>query len=442
MKLFRCFFFLFSLAVCCLFTKAQGGTWIWVKGTDSLNAPAVYGTQGIANAGSTPQGLYEAANWIDHEGNLWIFGGVYQYLNWQGVYGDLWKYEPATNNWTWMKGPGTPAQNSVSGTEGVPSPNNYPGARGWGAISWTDNNDDLWLYGGFGFDAGGNATCGDMWRYHIATNEWTFMGGIDSAEGGIDTAVYGTMLQEAPANYPGGLWEDNSVWTDNNNNLWLFACTGASGSLANNLWKYNLTTNQWAWMKGPQDNNQSGNYGSLGIESPDNLPPARWSYTAWKDECGNFYIWGGLGVIGAGPQEGTENDVWKFKPETNNWTWVAGDASNNCTGNYNQYCTDNGKTGPMCRMENKSAKTLRSSNTFLAFGGASTNWNINGYTLNDLWQFNAVTDDWTWLSGTDNYSDPGNYGTIGIAAPGNLPPSRCGACSWVVHIETICLLTS
>ena len=48
---------------------------------------------------------------------------------------------------------------------------------------------------------------------------------------------------------------------------------------------------------------------------------------------------------------------------------------------------------------------------------------LPGY-LNDLWQFNIVSEWWTWLNGSSTVADPGVYGTKGLAAPTNKPGGR------------------
>ncbi len=190
----KCLLYIIVASWLC-FAYGQGGTWVWVKGSDTVNANAVYGTQGVANAANTPQGLYAAANWIDLQGNFWIFGGNIN-LTATGTYSDLWKYDPASNMWTWVNGPGVASATGVYGTMGVPAPGNYPESRGWEPLSWTDNNNNLWLFGGGGNSPSG--VFGDLWRYNISTNEWTWMGGNGA------NPVYGVMLQPADSNYPGG----------------------------------------------------------------------------------------------------------------------------------------------------------------------------------------------------------------------------------------------
>ncbi len=57
--------------------------------------------------------------------------------------------------------------------------------------------------------------------------------------------------------------------------------------------------------------------------------------------------------------------------------------------------------------------------------------------LNDLWEFDPSTMEWTWMGGSSNevlsystYGQPGVYGALGIPAPGNIPGGRSGAASW------------
>jgi len=52
---------------------------------------------------------------------------------------------------------------------------------------------------------------------------------------------------------------------------------------------------------------------------------------------------------------------------------------------------------------------------------------ISSY-YNDLWEFSG--DEWTWVSGSNMVDQPGVYGTLGVAASGNVPGARYGAASW------------
>ena len=135
-----------------------------------------------------------------------------------------------------------------------------------------DNAGDLWLFGGFGFDAvGTQLPLSDLWRYTIATNTWTWMKGPNIAN---QPGVYGVQGTSAPANNPECRYETSAAWTDNNGDLWLFGGENVSGKL-NDLWRYNIALNEWTWMKGANVINNPGNYGTQGLAANTNEPSAR-----------------------------------------------------------------------------------------------------------------------------------------------------------------------
>ena len=69
------------------------------------------------------------------------------------------------------------------------------------------------------------------------------------------------------------------------------------------------------------------------------------------------------------------------------------------------------------------------------FGGSGGAGDPSG-DLNDLWEFNPSSKEWTWVSGSDtgnaygDFSETGVYGTQGVASANNVPPPRDSAVSW------------
>src|SRR6188768_1895555 len=103
---------------------SQGGVWTWIHGDNIANQTGNFGTKGVSDPSNHPPALYEATDWKDHQGNLWLYGGS---LNSSDSYNALWKYTPATNEWTWMHGSSSPNQLVIYGTQGISSPANTPG---------------------------------------------------------------------------------------------------------------------------------------------------------------------------------------------------------------------------------------------------------------------------------------------------------------------------
>jgi len=385
---------------------AQGGNWVWVSGSNTSNQGPVYGAQGVAAPGNTPPGVYEAATWADKQGNFWVYGGVLS----SGEPDDLWKYDPVAHMWTWVKGSGTGSGTGTFGTKGVPSPGNNPPGLGWGVSTWTDEAGDLWLWGGASSAMGSYA---DLWRYNIASNQWTWMNGTGLPGSGT---VYGTQGVANPANIPGAKSECTSTWVDGAGNLWMFG--GYDASSYNDMWQFNIQSGMWIWEKGSAIPNDGGNYGTRGVTNATNLPPARGSYTNWKDAAGNFYIFGGTSNFNS-----ALSDVWKYDPVANLWTWIAGENTTNSQGTPAGYCVSSGYTGPSARFENRTPQMANChGSTFYSFGGVSGTES----STNDLWVFDAVNYNWTLVKGINTIQSPGSYGTQGVVSSTNLPPARCG----------------
>src|SRR5688500_11850651 len=77
-----------------------------------------------------------------------------------------------------------------------------------------------------------------------------------------------------------------------------------------------ITTNsQWKWLKGDSLQNNPGSYGIKGMPDSTNEPAARYGSTSWSDAAGNLWLFGGFGYF---------NDLWKYDPATNLWTWMKG----------------------------------------------------------------------------------------------------------------------
>src|SRR6185295_9922250 len=102
----------------------------------------------------------------------------------------------------------------------------------------------------------------------IASNEWTWMGGSDTIN---NIGNYGSMGIPSINNLPPSRRETNACWTDSANNLWLFGGQSYLGDV-NDLWRYNISTGEWTWMKGSSTSGQISTYGIKGQANINNVP--------------------------------------------------------------------------------------------------------------------------------------------------------------------------
>jgi hypothetical protein len=356
--------------------------WTWMSGDSIINQSGLYGTQGVAAAANKPGSRADAASWRDGSGNFWLFGGSAYTGGWLN---DLWKYNPFTNQWTWIKGDTTFGVHSVYGIQGVANPGNKPGCRS-ASSSWMDNSGNLWLFGGSGSDVP-SLYLKDLWKYDPTTNQWTWMKGNNVF---YNFGTYGTQGIADPANNPHGRWGGVS-WTDAQGNLWLFGGYGLTSFIVpgashyfNDLWKYDPLINQWTWIKGDSTENHYGVYGTQGNPALANMPGSRASGIRWT-EPDNLWLFGGVGYAestGGTTSDFELNDLWKYTISSNQWTWVKGDKSINASGIYGiQGVTDtNNKPGG----RNDGTSWMDGTGNIWLFGGGGQGGSAN--LLNDLWK--------------------------------------------------------
>ena len=409
--------------------------WTWVAGSDTVNQYATYGTRGTASASNIPGARSHGVSWIDSSGNLWLFGGQgYDGSGSTGLLNDLWKYDPATGEWTWFSGSDTINNAGVYGTLGTASDTNVPGARD-SCVSWIDSSDNLWLFGGNGFDSTGTSGyLNDLWRFDPAAGsngQWTWVCGSDTVE---QLGSYGTLGTPGDTNVP-GTRVNATGWIDSSDNFWLFGGGGmgsADKGLLNDLWKFDPaagSNGQWTWVSGSTAIDQSGVYGTQGSGSAWNVPGSRRYSQSWIDSADTLWLFGGFAYDSTGTT-GYMNDLWRYEQGTGQWVWVSGSDVCNQYGTYGIQGT--GETLNLPGARRASLSWIDSSESLWLFGGYGyTNASSSG-CLNDLWMFDPGTGNWTWVSGASTVNQSGTYGTQGTPGVSNIPGARHeSGMSWI-----------
>jgi len=344
--------------------------WTWMGGSSTVPSscagsatlpcgyPGIFGTQGIPSAKNLPGGRNAASYWTDSNGDFWLFGGAGFDANGSfGELNDLWEFSPTSKEWTWKSGSNSISSNGgqsgVYGKLGIPSTANSPGGRD-NATTWIDKSGNLWLFGGEGFDAQGNpGHMNDLWEFSPSAGNWTWIAGSSTMPSLCAAnsvfglcgwpADYGMFGIPAPNINPGS--RVSAVgWTDSEGNLLLFGGTGSvfwesrdfSPIDQYDLWKFNPTTTQWAWISGNSTSicgesssdaacGETGIYGTEGVPSIGNIPASRENAISWTDSTGNLWLFGGIqATTTSSTGSAFCNDVWAFEPTANEWAWMSG----------------------------------------------------------------------------------------------------------------------
>jgi len=437
-----------------------------------------------------PGGRDFATTWTDKNGRKWLFGGLgYPYPSIkttaipENLLNDLWVFDPVAlpfGAWEpanlpmfqntvgdWLVDPRPlAAQNvpGVYGTLGTGSATTAPGSR-WGGSTWTDSGGNLWMFGGQGYDSStsqNNALLNDIWEwvpggYDTHTNgdiagtftgQWVWQGGFSI---GNQSGIYGTQGVAAAGCatgtttgcvIPGGRWAAATA-TDPAGNVWLFGGQGYDSAgkvgLLNDLWQYNPTTKQWTWI-GPSNSNlanQNGSYGTLGTGSGTTAPGGRQHGVLWADASGNIWLFGGFGFDSAGtgsPEGAVLNDLWKFNTTTKQWVWVSGGGATgiaNQAGTYGTQTTAAAGNIPGSRWG--AVGWLNPDGDLFFFGGwgyGSSSTQGTGF-LNDIWEYDHTSGQWTWWKGSSGVNQQGSYISIaGVPFVNNVVGARRGAALW------------
>lgn len=181
------------------------------------------------------------------------------------------------------------------------------------------------------------------------------------------------------------------------NNLYLFA-----GTTYNDLWKFNVSTGLWSWIKGPSAFYNTGSYGIQGIENPDNNPGYRSQFPFWVIDS-KVYAFNG--------------DMWVYNMASGNWTWLGG---------LQGQAQVNGTTGVFDTTNNPGGSRIGVScwthNGGLYLYGGNTP--LNGNYMNDVWKYDTTIRQWAIIN--NNYS---------IWASDTIAPASAYGHNWILGDE-------
>ena len=196
--------------------------------------------------------------------------------------------------------------------------------------------------------------------------------------------------------------------------------------------------NEWTWVAGSQQPNQTGVYGSILSPSGKNTPGSRSGAAGWRDASGNLWLFGGFGYDSTG-QIGVLNDLLEFVPSAQTWTWIAGASTGSRAGIYGALQATASGNAPGSRMY--AVSWADSKGRLWLFGGQGYDSSGNYGNLNDLWEFDPSTHEWTWMEGSSTIpsctakapqycGQSGIYGTLGSPSSTNSPGGRFASVGW------------
>lgn len=387
--------------------------WTFIGGSQTPNDPgmnspvslqivAAANSGYVARPGSNylPSARANTANTVDSQGLFWMFGGQ----NYDATTNnDFWQYDKSTTSWTLI----TPTTGGASAT---------PPSTADAAAFHVNNS--FYMFGGWTFNDY-TTISSQFFQYDMLTNTWTDLSSMAPAP----SARYGHRIVAA---------------TDGSGNPIFYLFGGASGDSTvnnpvylNDLWKFDPKSNSgsggWTQLL---SNSTSYRYGLQGVADASNQIPARAYPNIWMTN-GKIWIFGG----DVPNPSGRANDLWSIDPATGLQTWVTGNSD--LTGptdfaTYGELGVPSSANTPGARGNSGASWVDTSGNLWLTSGNGFGISGLGTGTMNDVWQFNTQTLQWTWIGGQNYPGQPttyaGVYGTSDIAAVS--PSGRFDSAGW------------
>lgn len=348
-------------------TKAR--IWQLVKGERFTEKQTPQTQKNIEKATNTPSGRRDAANWLDKDGNFWLYGG--RSMDDFTIYDDMWMFDVKKGNWILTSDNKRINAANKTDKKGEAKNTNAPGSRS-GSATWTDGNGNLWLFGGLVLEKS-KKTSGyynDLWKYDTKTKIWVWVAGGKNPNSKQIKEVKKNGV-ESTEDTPSGRYAAIG-WVDKSGEkLWLYGGYGidnkvqTTGGLSD-MWFFNIKKNVWRWHSGPLTFYEKANQEISGLESPKATPGFRYGAVGWTDKSGDLWLFGGQSKFSKDTVV-INNDLWKFNPKTERWTSVLANG------------------GPP--IIHSAQGFVDDKDAFWLFGGVFINNHLNYQVSNDLWKF-------------------------------------------------------
>ncbi len=294
-------------------------------------------------------------------------------------------------------------------------------AAGYEFSGWSgfiDSGDNPYSFAGEG--SGAVSITAEFRAVGAAPEGWAWMAGPSTNQ---RDGVYGTKGVSDPANYPGGR-EFPRMWSDPSGVLWMYGGYGYNNTAGTryftDMWSFDPSSAEWTWVSGSADAQDALAYGPVGSFAPSYTPGFRTKACSAADGSGNLYLFGG----NSGGWQFL-GDLWKFDTAIGQWALAGGTTAIAEYGVYGVKGTPAAGNRPGAREQ--PAGWTDASGNFWVFGGYGYDASESSGPFNDLWKFDKTLGQWSWESGSGDIWQDSVCGSIGVAAPGNVPGSRLGA---------------
>jgi hypothetical protein len=183
--------------------------------------------------------------------------------------------------------------------------------------------------------------------------------------------------------------------------------TGSSGDRGD-LWRFGLSTLQWAWMTGSSTGPQQGiSLGGYGTTSTIDTPGTRVAASMVANTAATFiYLFGGSGNGNVDTTTtGYLDQLWRYTVSNNQWTWLMGSSI--------QYSGSGVPTYPsLAGLTGATTETTPGARGFfgMTIDTLDRIWIAGGIFFDtpvlarDIWMYSTTSSEWRWVGGQSSQS--------------------------------------
>ena len=301
------------------------------------------------------------------------------------------------------------------------SVNGAPGGRS-GMTIWQDGNDTVWMFGGLGMSStptttGGPTMLNDIWRFTNTNRTW------QQVHPGTVSNLTVATSRSPQIPRPRQL----SSVCGTGHVMVLFGGLTDEDFALGDLWVFDTGKRVWRMLV---DAYTGGDVNQTQQEMEREVGPEPRGDSAYWCTSTHLYIFGGING-----SNHIFSDMWRLNLE--DFTWEELTSSKEAPASLRDRKTADypeGRNGAMTwtLLSQSGSETTM---TLFLFGGNVLSKHprdrhiATGYT-SDMWQYIVSKDKWSYLTGSTQPGQPGQYGRVHEMSPSSVPGCRRGSATW------------
>ncbi|KAI3657742.1 hypothetical protein MP638_004346 [Amoeboaphelidium occidentale] len=256
----------------------------------------------------------------------------------------------------------------------------------------------------------------------LTEQKWGWLSGSSSSMG---EGYFYDKNESNPNATPSGCTNIQIVIEETTGSYYSWGGTCYNG-LSNNIWRFDYGKGINNWLSGDSTAYSSPMFATrLNVAHRSNTPGGReYGSSFFRRDDGSFYVFGGI----VSTSQAT-NTVFKLSFSDGLWSWVSGKLTSNAPGVFGELGVPGNGAEPPNLFSFAYGYDINARQMYV-FGGGSYVSGVGGFKkYSQMWRYDVMSGNWTWMNGIKEDSQKGFYGNKTIPSPLNYPGARIDSAS-------------